>query len=103
MTSDETWLPRGGVNRRHVIVGLSANAAPFVLSSRPQAASACIPTAGTACRIIDASTDLTRVAKRIADIGITTVGRFYTRLANFDHGAYQNTALSTDELKALED
>jgi Domain of unknown function (DUF1906) len=91
--------------RRQLFFGLSASAAASMLAraTAAKAQTTCTAAADTDFRIIDASTNLSRVAKQIADAGSTTVIRFYTRLANLDHGPYQNTALTKDELKALED
>src|SRR6516225_10379887 len=91
------------MDRRQFLSGLGGSAVVSMLPSATHAAAACTAPAETSIRIIDASKNLTHTAKQIADAGITTVMRFYTRLANFDHGAYQNTALSKTELKALED
>lgn len=91
------------MDRRQFVSGLSTSALTFMLPSAAHAAFACTAPTDTNYRIIDASKNLTRAAKQIADAGTSTVIRFYTRLANLDHGPYQNTALSKDELKALED
>jgi hypothetical protein len=74
-----------------------------MLPSAGHAEPSCTAPTDTACRIIDASDNVGHKAKQIADSGVSTVVRFYTRLKDFDHGPYQNTALSEDELKALED
>ena len=91
------------IDRRQFCSGVAASTASLMLPSAAHAEQSCTTPADTACRIIDASVNVGPKAKQIADTGIQTVIRFYTRLGNFDHGPYQNTALSQDELKALED
>jgi hypothetical protein len=92
------------MDRRQFVSGLGASAVASALPSAAYTQPACQAAAGTGCRIIDASIDVTRSAQLIADSGVATVIRFYTRLADFDQGPYQNTALTKkDELKALDD
>ncbi|MER9554380.1 glycoside hydrolase domain-containing protein [Mesorhizobium sp. M0323] len=91
------------MHRREFLLSLGAIGVISVVPSAAHAAFACAASKDTGCRIIDASKNLAPAAKHIADAGATTTIRFYTRLANLNHGPYQNTALSKEELKALED
>jgi hypothetical protein len=91
------------LDRRKFVSGLGASSLSTLLLSPGIAAASCAAPADTRIRIIDASKDLTRNAKQIAGAGVSTVIRFYTRLKDLNHGPYQNTAFTKDELKALED
>jgi hypothetical protein len=91
------------MERRQFLSGMGIGAAVSVFPSVVRAAASCGTSIETDIRIVDASKSLTMSAKQIANAGITTVIRFYTRLENFDHGPYQNAVLSKAELNALED
>lgn len=91
------------MERRQFLSGMCIGATIGVFPSMARAAATCRTSNQTDIRIIDASKNLTRSAKQVADAGVTTVIRFYTRLENLDHGPYQNAALSKAELNALED
>lgn len=93
------------VNRRHFLVGAGALATAPFLPSVGLAAPTCAVDNATHFRILDASKDLTKKAKLLKDAGIDTVIRFYSRDAKhlFKGKRYQNTVLSTEELKALQD
>ena len=93
------------MDRRQIVTGIGTSAAASLFPSVSDTRAVCTADSATKIRIIDASIDLTKTAKNIADAGISTVIRFYSRNANhLDNGKkYHNTVLSKDEWKALRD
>jgi hypothetical protein len=91
------------MNRREVLAGAGSAIAASALPFQANAASGCAVDAGTRYCIVDASINVSKVAEKMADAGVKTVIRYYSRKTNLDFGRYQNTVLTSEELRAIED
>jgi Domain of unknown function (DUF1906) len=91
------------MNRRDFLAGAGSAIAASTVPAAAYAASGCDIDTATRIRIVDSSKDISEVATRLAGAGVKTVIRFYSRTTHLDMGKYQNTVLTHDELKAIEE